>query len=64
MKSSSAISAATPTAIWALADGHLNAAWWGVLGISMIVVAATFTLELVREYHVHQEVILRLHRRP
>ena len=54
------IPAAAPIAAAALSDGHPGTAGWGVLLVSVIVVAATFTLELIREHHIHQEVTLLL----
>jgi hypothetical protein len=51
---------AAPIAAGVLSDGHTGPIGWGVLLISIIMVAARFTLELIRERHVHEEVTLIL----
>lgn len=63
MRPGMAFPAAAPIAATVLSDGQMGSTGWGVLVVSIVVVAATFTLELIRERHVHQEITLLLQRR-
>jgi hypothetical protein len=60
MRPGLAIPAAAPVAADVMSDGHLGVTGWGFFAVSLVMIVGAFTLDLIRECHVHKEISLIL----